>query len=338
MKYVYTLTDLKPFIRGLPFLEETFPKLRRLPKETTRRLPNQFDNLSRNLSGVRLRFRSESDLLEIKGRVSKYRATENFSMIGKSGIDIYVDGTYWQTVLGAPKFNGRIRLPGKKGRVFEIYLPAYNGLKSVGIGSDAELFPPEGYRVEKPIVFYGSSITQGGCASRPGLAYTNIIGRNLGADIINYGFSGNGTGEKEIAGLIAGVPASMYVLDWGLNVMKLGFKLLQERYGQFFDIIREKNPATPILVVNLQNVAEELYSEQVHEYATMFRDHIRAEYDTRAKSDPNIHYVDGQKIIGLEELGLTVDGSHPNDLGMAKYVEILAPTVGGLIPATKNVN
>ncbi|MHA1700071.1 MAG: SGNH/GDSL hydrolase family protein [Promethearchaeota archaeon] len=299
-----------------------WPDLCRIPKHISKKLGVRIQKLSRCLSGARIRFHSSATRLKFKAMVPRPSSYDNFSNLGKCGIDLYIDGLYWQTLYHRSKIEETIRFNEEKMRYFNFYLPLYNGLRKISIETNLEIEDPPAYKSDKPIVFYGSSITQGGCASRPGLSYPNQLERLLNIDIVNLGFSGNGYGQLEIAELISTIDPSLVVLDWGVNLLKLGngFKLFKERYEKFYQIIRNRNTEIPIIFINFQNFINERTMPGAKEFIERFRNHISRVHDKIVKNgDTNDWLIDGSEIIGMNDFNCTVDGVHPNDLGFLKY-------------------
>jgi hypothetical protein len=150
----------------------------------------------------------------------------NMHAFGQTGVDLYVDGVYRDTAIAGHDskpglvqehsfYKNQLRVE----REITLYLPLYMPVKVVGIGidSDAEIQAPKPFSLNKPIVFYGTSITQGGCASRSGMSYEAILGRMINLDFVNLGFSGNGKGEPELARTVASINAAYFVLDFAQN-------------------------------------------------------------------------------------------------------------------------
>ena len=168
---------------------------------------------------------------------------------------------------------------------------------------------------EKPVVYYGSSITQGGCASRPGNAYTAAVARRFNANHINLGFSGNALGEMEMAEYIADISMSAFVFDYDHNAPTL--EHLENTHKPMFDIIRKSNPNLPIVMLTRPKYKTWWYEDKC-------RDIIKATYDiARANGDENVYFIDGTTLMETAGFEGTVDSAHPNDLGfssMAKAV------------------
>jgi hypothetical protein len=182
---------------------------------------------------------------------------------------------------------------------------------------------------QKPIVFYGTSITQGGCASRPGMVHTAIIGRKLEMPVVNLGFSGNGRMEPALAELIADIDAAAYVLDCLPN---MDAALVKERIEPFVKILRARRPATPILLVEDRSYTNGVFLAAPRRRNETSRKELRAAYERlTAAGVPGLRYVPGEHLLGDDGEG-TVDSSHPTDLGFMRQAEAflthLTPLVG----------
>jgi lysophospholipase L1-like esterase len=196
-------------------------------------------------------------------------------------------------------------------------------VKILGIGLDpeAQVESPTPFAVAAPVVFYGTSITQGGCASRPGMSYQAILARRLNLDFVNLGFSGNGRGEPELARAVASIPASAYVLDFAQNNTTV--ESLAQVYDPFIETIRSAHPETPILVITPIYAARESWSPDVH--LEGMRELIRHVAAKRiAAGDQHLEIVEGTDLLGPSGGDGLVDGVHPNDLGFQWMAEGLA--------------
>jgi lysophospholipase L1-like esterase len=257
---------------------------------------------------------------------------------GVSGLDLYVktDDAQWHWLAVGQPTNvptNSVRLvtgiPAGK-REFLLYLPLYNGVTSVEIGIPKEKVmvkaAPRLIERQKPIVFYGTSITQGGCASRPGMVHTTIVGRHLDYPIINLGFSGNGKMEPELAHLMADLDPAAYVLDCLPN-MTAGE--VAERVEPFVQILRKAHATTPIVLVEDRSYANSFLVTTARERNATSRAALHDAYN-RLVGDgvKNLHYLSGEKLLGANGED-TVDGSHPSDLGFMRhadaFVEVLKP-------------
>ena len=200
-------------------------------------------------------------------------------------------------------------------RDITLYLPLYKAvaIQELSLDADAQLERPKPYAVPKPIVYYGSSITQGGCASNPGGSCQAILERNLNADFVNLGFSGNGLGEPALAEAICGLDPSCIVLDFWGNPSA-------DQYAAalpvFVKILRQKWPRLPILVTSPFYFPAEETEGGVAREQTAKRLTARGFVEQRRKSgDHRIWYVDGLKMLNREQTAGLVDGVHCNSLG-----------------------
>jgi len=201
-----------------------------------------------------------------------------------------------------------------------VYLPLYNQTKSVQIGVPAgQTITPAPVR-PKPVVFYGTSITQGGCASRPGMAYTNTVGRKLNVPVINLGFSGNGQGEPELADLLCEIDASVYVLDplWNMSP-----DMVRDRIPPFVRKLRAAHPDTPILLVEDCTIRGNIPTGM----GKVLRDVHKQLQD---EGIANLHFLSAEGMLGPDDEG-TVDGCHPTDLGFMYQAEAFAKALRPLL-------
>jgi lysophospholipase L1-like esterase len=254
---------------------------------------------------------------------------------GVSGVDLYVEHeTAWRwcaTLKPATQTVGAAliqNMPAQP-RKFQINFPLYNGLKSFEIGtaqkSAFNAIPP---RKDKPILFYGTSITQGGCASRPGMAFVAILGRRLDRPMLNFGFSGQGKMEVEVARFLAEIDAQIFVLDCLAN---MGAVPVTAKTIAVVKLLREKRPETPILLLEERRWSDQwILPRRDENHQQRCRD-LRAAYDSlTAEGVKNLHYLKGDDFLGSDDEG-TVDGSHPSDLGMIRYADALEPELRKLL-------
>jgi len=299
---------------------------RRMPESVASEVSESVGLLSRFTAGGRVRFVTDSLRLAFLVRHSCNPPADNGNFINRAGFDIYADGEYAATVRPGSDFSSNYyefipkNIVGeRRERVITVNFPNYGGVNEVyvGITHGSVLKPAPDYKYEKPIVYYGSSITQGGCASRPGLAYEGIISRMLDTNYLNLGFSGNAKAEKRIAEYISELDMSVFVYDYDHNAPDVEW--LKNTHAHMFRIIREKNPTLPIVMISrpqpivdgnvLQRieVIKETYSEALED------------------GDENVYFIDGSKLLyGVGKEGL-VDGVHPNDLGFVYMANGIAP-------------
>lgn len=256
----------------------------------------------------------------------------NMARMGQSGVDCYVDGRYRGSQAPMEESEKEISFPlggpAAARRRVDLYLPLYAPvtLLAVGVDDGAEVGPPEPYRPKLPVVYYGSSITQGGCATRPGLAYPAILSRMLGTDFVNLGFSGNGQGEPEVAAFVAEIAASCFVLDWTVNCESV--EQARERYLPFYRAIRERHPDAPVIMVTPIGFISERYEPDKVAWHEGLREVVRKAFvRARADGDRRLTLVEGQTLLSPDDEDGYVDGTHPNDIGFLRMAERLRPVL-----------
>lgn len=296
--------------------------------------------LSRNSAGIAVRFVTDATTIHARWTLTSTNlAMPHMPATGVSGLDLYVKdekgGWKWLSV-GQPRAqsNSSPLVSGipEGTREYLLYLPLYNGVSSVEIGLDKQRFlaQPSAYlsKHDKPIVFYGTSITQGGCASRPGMVHTAIIGRKLNRPVINLGFSGNGKMEPELANLLSEIDASLYVLDCLPN---MSASEVSERVIPFVQILRTAHSTTPILLVEDRSYSNSFLVTGSKERNTSNRKALRGCYEKlMSEGVKQIGYLEGEKLLGDDNEG-TVDSSHPTDLGFLRQAEAMLPILQSLL-------
>ena len=212
-----------------------------------------------------------------------------------------------------------------------VFLPLYGPVEILGVGvdEDAEFASPTPFALARPVVFYGTSITQGGCASRPGLSYQGMLNRTLNVSYANFGFSGKGSCEKEVAVALAQIEACCFVLDVGQNN---GVPDLRARFVPFLNILREAQPETPVLVTTPIFYNAELWSEghrrTVEEKREIVRSAVRARQNA---GDRRVFLLEAEDYLGPDFTDGSVDGGHPNDLGFARMAAGMAPRLAEIL-------
>ena len=316
----------EPFeIRGLAVHEGE--RFCRLPLDLLKSCSEGINVLAWHTAGARVRFTlKKATRLAIRCESLNSGMMSHMPLTGSAGVDLYVNGEFRQAIRPADShggyFEGETKIKVRTAHV-EINLPLYNGIKNlfIGVEKDAVLDAPKPYRIDVPIVYYGSSITQGGCASRPGNSYEGFLSRRLKADHINLGFSGSAKGEEEMANYIAGLHMSAFVFDYDHNAPTV--EHLKNTHERFFKIIRAAQPTLPIILVPKPDCDNDPADSARREAV------IRETYANAIKAgDENVYIVDGKKLFGLTERdACTVDRTHPNDIGFYRMAAAIYPVL-----------
>jgi hypothetical protein len=312
----------------------------RLPISYKEKVREPVWDLSKASAGITVRFHSNSTSINLKWTVLNDLDMPHMAATGIKGIDLYTKyNNKWRYVTTAGALVGLKTYQNKSipadsineyeliknmspdFREYKLFLPLYDGVTKLEIGIDNNaLINKASPNPVKPIVFYGTSITQGGCASRPGMAHTNIISRKLDVDCINYGFSGNGRMEMPIVELISDIDASFYVIECLQN---MNAEQVKERVLPLVEIIRKKHPKTPIVLVENMMYTTAFLDQTIETRLIQENAALKNEYDKIIKSGiPNIFYIKDNKDFLLDNEG-TVDGVHLTDLGFLRYADYL---------------
>lgn len=330
---VYTDASVFPLYGKIS--EQTNERYERLPSslEGVSREPVWY--LGRHSAGLFIRFRSNSTSIHARWESTFNNTMTHMTDTGTKGLDLYalVDGEWRHVCSAQPQ--------GKKSerciianmdpveREYMLYLSLYDGVKSLEIGVDegSMLDLPAVNRPsrEKPVVMYGTSILQGGCANRPGMAHTNIIGRRLDREVINLGFSGNALLDMEIAELMASVEdPGLYVLDYVPNASA---DAIDEVGEQFFRIIRDAHPEVPVVFIEDVIFPHTIFDNKILEEVTKKNVAQKRLFKKLKKSgEKRIYYISAEGMIG-DDGEATVDAIHFTDLGAMRYVDHVLPVI-----------
>lgn len=320
--------DARLTVSGLAWFGEDTPALRRLPERLKDTFRAPVWSLAQQPSGGRIRFRTDSTKIAIVAQNPDASTMHHMTTIGQSGFDLYVNGEYINSAW--PDKTGKIAKEWSAGvkrelRDVTIYLPLYKAVtvKEIVLEKDAKLVPPPPFALAKPVVYYGSSITQGGCAENPGLSCQAIVSRWLNLDFVNLGFSGNGLGEPAVAQALAEIDAACFVLDYWANPSPAVYK---ETLPGFVDILRAKYPKTPILIPGPYYFPAEAVSPETKGRQDEKRQIAREFVESRRQAgDAFIGYVDGLEMLSREHADGLVDGVHANSIGFYFCAKGLEP-------------
>ncbi|MEO5998635.1 MAG: SGNH/GDSL hydrolase family protein [Chitinophagaceae bacterium] len=330
MKWWDPVKNSFPVIEGQAWANELKNPYDRLPARAEKLVREPVWNLSHDAAGEHINFITDAKRIIVRYVVENKLQMPHFPATGVSGVDLYSinsDGG-WNWASGAYNFGDTIvyrynnleldSTGYKKGREFRLYLPLYNSIRWLEVGvPPAATLTPLPIRKEKPIVIYGTSIAQGGCASRPGMGWTSILERRLDHRVINLAFSGNGRLEKEIIDMMAEIDAKAYVLDCLPNLTNTTDYPLAEvkkRLMESVRLIRMKHPGVPIILTDYAILTGLLNAAKIKTVKGI---------NAISKEAFSALQAEGIKDLYTQEIKLemddTVDGTHPNDIGMEHY-------------------
>ncbi len=308
---------------------------KRLPDDVAESTNDGVKFLAKNTAGGRVRFTTNSSYIAMKAVIPNITHFPHMTLAGTSGFDLYVDkggkGTYKGTFMPPYEmtdgYESVIRFADRTTRSVTIHFPLYNDVSAlyIGLQADATLAHGAKYKYDKPILYYGSSITQGGCASRPGNCYQNIISANLDCDHINFGFSGSARAEEAITEYMAALDFSIFVSDYDHNAPSIEY--LKDTHEKMFLKIRKAHPVTPVIFVSKPDFDNDI------EQNILRRDVVYQTYmNALSRGDKNVFFVDGEHLFKDEHRdACTVDGCHPNDAGFVRMAEVISPIIDRIL-------
>lgn len=336
----YTIPDPRFSLSGV-FFEESTNRFVRMPSAIADQVNQGVKGLNGHTAGGRLRFTTDAKKISLTVTYDNLTVFPHMPLSGSGGFALLEEterGYYHRAAFIPPVWSGGDKgsahgfsvvkdIPGEGMRKFVLFFPSYNDVRSLKIGF------PAGTKVEasaplrpevRPILYYGSSITQGGCSTRPDNAYQSYIYKWNGIDFINLGFSGSARAEKTIVDYLASLDPSVFVVDYDHN--SPGADYLRQTHYPLYKTFRDANPDTPIILISAPDNDGE--TPMWLERAAV----VKATYDRAvAEGDKNVCFIDGKDLFeGADRGSCTVDRTHPNDLGFwlfakkvyAKLVEI----------------
>lgn len=328
-----------PFTLYGVFYDEAEKCYLRMPAEAANAVSASVRGLSRCTAGGRVTFRTDSPYIAIRAVMKNNRLMSHITLLGQSGFDCYhrVEGKdryffSFMPPMGMTEGYSAGRFTDGKMSDYTLNFPLYDGVKELYIalkkGSHIESFVP--YK-DRPVVYYGSSITQGGCASRPGNAYTAILSRRLGVDHINLGFSGSCHGEPAMADYLAGLDMRVLICDYDHNARSVAD--LKASLPDFYHRVRAARPELPILFLSAGDSLLKGDRAPWNEGYETRRQIVRGVYEEAlVAGDRHVAYVDGYTLLCGEEWdACTVDGTHPNDFGFYRMALAIEPTLKTLL-------
>lgn len=333
IQYYDVRTTSQIDIYGLynPREEKTY---RRMPDDVAQSVSKSVGILSTYTAGGRLRFKTDSEYVALRCiRPPRASIMSHITFLGCSGFDLYeyVDGRfeYLDSFVPPAKLNDGfesvIHLEERRERDLLIHFPLYDRVHDLylGLQEDATLLNGSKYTYEKPVVYYGSSVTEGGCACRPGTTDSAFLSRWLNFDFVNLGMSGSAKGEPEMAEYIANMDMSVFVYDYDQNS---DYANLERTHWEMYKTIRKAQPNLPIIMASkkTRNVKPTDVKETFLRREAIMRNFEKA----KAEGDERVFFLDG--LTAFQDHGgddCTVDGSHPTDLGFYLIAKAFEPFV-----------
>lgn len=327
---VYNWKDRPIKVYGIPFFDKTH-KAERLPEDIRKQIPS-LEFLGRRCSGARVAFKTNSEKFTVKIKLETFNVDIGMSIYAcQSGVVMignrqnpFFAGLVNPKEYGQKEYEREFTKTNQLEDV-TIYLPRNEVIEDVEIliEDDASILAPTPY-THGPVLFYGSSITEGGCCTKVTNSYVTLLSDRLDFDFYNFGFSGNAKGELEIADYINTIEKTIFVYDYDHNAPDL--EHLRATHEPFFKRIRNKNPEMPIIIMSKPDFE---YGED----NALRRDIIKQTYNAAVEiGDKNVYFIDGEKFFGENERHLcTVDTCHPNDLGFYRIAEKIEPIISKIL-------
>lgn len=321
-------------IEGQGWPDEVMHPYDRLPTRAEKSVREVVWSKSQQSAGLLVRFRTNASDIQVRYHVQDKIAFLHMPATGVSGVDLFAEdkGGVWRWDGATYSFGDTVkydfdRLPPDSNRTYYLYFPLYNKVTWLQIGvPKGTVFKPVARRKLKPVVVYGTSIAQGGVASRPGMAWTAILGRKLKRPVINLGFSSNGLLEKPVLDLMTEIDARIYVLDCLPNLADYPPDAVSNKIIQAVELLNKKRPGIPVLLVEDADahvgVMDTLLRASFNRVNSTARTAFLA---LKERGIGNLYYLASDQI-GLD-IGSTVDGLHPNDRGMEQYAKAYASCI-----------
>lgn len=309
----------------------------RMPKDIASQVNEGVQFLYSHTAGGRIRFKTNSTCLCLQCQAISSGLGSNLTIAVTFGFAVYVDGKYyanfaplftdlpkmeWQTF----SYDGHLNLDGQMHDI-DLYMPLYNGVSSlyIGLKEGCDVLPPREYTHTTPVLFLGSSITQGGCASRPGNDYISHLSRWLDTDILNFGFSGSCRGEKVMVDYIKTLNPSVFVLDYDYNAPTV--EHLEKTHLALYKAFRENHPDTPIVIIS--SCSHNSESEEVRQKRLSV---IKKTYEYGLSKGEKVYFINGRDLFTDQDRdACTVDNCHPNDLGFYRMAKGIYPILNKLL-------
>lgn len=318
-------------------VSDTAPFYHRIDTLIYHNMPKTVKRLFTHSAGLAISFKTNSKNILARWSVASPMVRTNMAAIGHSGLDLYIkeNGQWIFAGVGRPDFNKtettyaivKDMKDGEKECL--LYLPLYEEIINleIGIDQDSEITPHLNYFGEE-IIVYGSSITQGASASRPGLAYPAQMSRTTGLNFINLGLSGNAKMEQSVGEMLADINPRAFILDCVPNPSP---EQIKSRTAKFVKIIRAKNPDIPIIMV--QGIIRESgnFDQKVRMQNLEQNKNFRLEYEKLINEGmKDLFFIETDNLLGIDHEG-TTDGVHPTDVGFRRILDVIEPQIVNIL-------
>ncbi len=313
------------------FYDEKRGLFMRMDGDVASRVSPGVSYLASYTSGGRLRFKTDSSVIGISVAYDALCNMPHMPLTGSSGFALLekVGSAYKNVCVFRPNpdeksgYTGEVKVNGGIAREYVLYFPLYNSVKELKIYLDpaSSLYEPEKYRDIAPVLYYGASIDQGGCASRPDSSYPAILSKWNDIDFINLGFSGNCMGEQLMAEYLTGIECSMLFMAYDGNAPDAAF--LEKTHYPFYQTYRKVKKNIPVVFMSVP--CFETFAESPVRRNVLYDSYLKA----RAAGDENVYFIDGETLFGDRDREIcTVEGVHPNDLGFYRMAQVIYKTFG----------
>lgn len=307
----------------------------RLPRSVAENTSEGVTLLYKHTAGGRIRFKTNSPYVALKCVAPNVGVMNHMPITLEYGFAVYIDGQFRARI--SPEFqaishkeDSKVESDGMYEIIYfdenktydvEIHMPLYGGIEQlfIGIKDGAEVKADTPYKHLQPVLFYGSSITQGGCASRPGNDYIAHLSRWLDTDVLNLGFSGSAKAEPAMVDYLCSLDPSVFVLDYDHNAPTL--EHLKNTHFDLYSKFRSAHKDTPVIMISRPD-----FHPWVKEN-TLLREVVHESYlKALSLGDKNVYYIDGETLFDTNDIdACTVDGHHPTDLGFYRMAEKICP-------------
>jgi len=323
-KVCYTIPNDQFDLYGV-FFDEQLGQFQRMDAQFAGQVSEKIGYLAAQTSGGRIRFSTDSSTIGISVAYPVLHPMSNMALTGSCGFALVekIGDIYKTVAMFRPQptekngYTGEVKIKIAGVHEYILFFPLYNGVSELKVYLDAsaKLYKAEQYRDIAPILYYGASIDQGACASRPDCSYPAILSKWNNIDYINLGFSGNCKGEQMMAEYLSGIDCSLFFMAYDGNV---SVDHLRETHFRFYETYRRRRKDVPIVFMSVPCFDNYPNTEERREI--LRRSFVKA----REQGDSSVYFIDGETLFGKEDREIcTVEGTHPNDLGFYRIAKVI---------------